>query len=366
MTQTNITHILLNDMKKNIPVTIPLQISQAVYSLLIKNGDYDKLSLYTNSLKNILNHKTDPNNDYPAIFYHGNSKLFDYREHKIKGRQAIVMIPSLVNRATILNLTPQRSMTAAFLQHFDTFLLDWGDPDNTSDTISYYIFEKLLPAIQIASIQNGGKVHLIGCCMGGIFAAIVAVLAPHLISSITLLATPWDFRHMIDTNHEKYLSALIAGFKTLKNQNKLIPSAVLQTLFLLKDQKSHVNRYTCRQETDNILLQLEDWIQHGQNITAPVMIDAMINYYQHNKLFNNQIFFKNNHIDFNKITCPIMIVSPTKDTVVPPESALGALKILPKASKITPNCGHIGMIIGKQAPQDVWNPLKTWLEQISA
>jgi polyhydroxyalkanoate synthase len=58
-----------------------------------------------------------------------------------------------------------------------------------------------------------------------------------------------------------------------------------------------------------------------------------------------------------------LIVVPAQDRIVPPASAAILADIMPQAERLTPRFGHIGMIVARDAPEAVWEPLGAWLMQ---
>ncbi|MGZ5784171.1 MAG: alpha/beta hydrolase, partial [Croceibacterium sp.] len=70
----------------------------------------------------------------PAVWSEGNTRLLDYgathRAARKRGTRAVLVVPSLINRWEVLDLTAEKSllraMAAAGLR---PYLVDWGTPD---------------------------------------------------------------------------------------------------------------------------------------------------------------------------------------------------------------------------------------------
>jgi polyhydroxyalkanoate synthase len=56
-----------------------------------------------------------------------------------------------------------------------------------------------------------------------------------------------------------------------------------------------------------------------------------------------------------------LVVVPAQDRIVPPATAAALAEELPLAETWTPSLGHIGMIVARDAPSMVWEPLGAWL-----
>jgi polyhydroxyalkanoate synthase len=345
-----------------LPLSLPLQMMFT--APLWQEGQHDALKRYMANMRAVCNTPETLPPPRPSLFYHGATRLWDYRppQDGLDGR-GVVFVPSLVNRTHILDLLPRCSMVGAFAAHRPTFLLDWGSPEHAHQDLSTYINEKMIPALQIAALQTGGPVHLVGYCMGGLLAIIAALLVPHLVHSLTFLATPWDFSPMASPEERAMIPALRAGCLALKHQKRCLPSGLLQGLFLLKDPFSHIPRYTKATEDTEKFLALEDWIQHGQPLTPDVALWAFSECYEHNVFHRNALVWAGQSLCFSRVRQRALIVSPLRDTVVPPASARAVKTALPHADVLQPDTGHIGMIIGKHAPQDVWQPILQWMQQ---
>jgi len=56
---------------------------------------------------------------------------------------------------------------------------------------------------------------------------------------------------------------------------------------------------------------------------------------------------------------------PARDRIVPPESAEVLVTALPQAERMAPPLGHIGMIVGGRAKEQLWQPLSEWLQRLN-
>ena len=67
-----------------------------------------------------------------------------------------------------------------------------------------------------------------------------------------------------------------------------------------------------------------------------------------------------------KLDLPALAMVPSADRIVPPNSALGLARGLPRCETLAPAAGHIGMMVGGSARAKVWDPLDAWLRRIAA
>jgi polyhydroxyalkanoate synthase subunit PhaC len=126
----------------------------------------------------------------------GSTKLLDYAP-QLHQAPTLLVIPSLINRARILDLSPERGFLRWLVQQkIRPLLIDWNAPyaEEAGLTVSEYCarLQQFLPMLQ----QNSGSSprHLFGHCLGGNLALALAALSPQQFRSLTLCSTPWDFQ----------------------------------------------------------------------------------------------------------------------------------------------------------------------------
>ena len=147
----------------------------------------------------------------------------------------VLLVPSLINRAYILDLTAQRSF-ARYLRErgLRPYLLDWGAPgaDERDFGLDDYILGRLEPALEAVHHDAGRPVTLAGYCMGGTMVLPLAARAD--VAALVLLATPWDF--WADGRHqERLIAAHLPGLTALIESLEQLPPDALQAMFAALD-----------------------------------------------------------------------------------------------------------------------------------
>jgi polyhydroxyalkanoate synthase len=66
------------------------------------------------------------------------------------------------------------------------------------------------------------------------------------------------------------------------------------------------------------------------------------------------------------LNLPCLVAIPSRDRIVPPESAAALARALPDPTVLQPVGGHIAMLVGGGATRDLRAPLAVWLRQIAA
>lgn len=290
---------------------------------------------------------------------------------KTASRKPIVLlIPSLINRFHILDLHPDHSF-AHYLQQqgYDVHLIDWHhDTDKIlPDSIERCIMDYLLP-LQDAV---GKPHHVIGYCMGGTLALAAAVLQSKQITSLTAIATPWDFHQPSEAAALQFGSLLHAfGNSTTDNH---IKSEWLQMLFWQRDPLAALRKFQtfaqmvdARGDTTNFVL-AEDWLNSGVDLPTGFLHDCANQWFGDNTPKNNNWHVGKHLIDLNKLAhLPMHIVSAQRDKLVPPDSSHAIQNNAPHAINSLFETGHIGLFAGAKSQTQVWPHVQQFLTDHNA
>jgi poly(3-hydroxyalkanoate) synthetase len=298
---------------------------------------------------------TDP----PAIWSEGGSRLLDYGP---AGTPPVLFVPSLVNRAYVLDLTRGHSMLR-FLSAGGVrpLLLDWGwpDPAAASFTLTDYIAGRLERAIAAV----GAPVTLAGYCMGGLMAAAAAARRPDLIRRLALLATPWDFWSEGGDDARRLGASLPLLAPALSLGT--LPVDALQVLFSLLEPGSVAAKYRgfASQIQDSkrasMFVAVEDWLNDGIPLAAPVAREVIGGWYGANAPALGH--WRIAGAPVLPPALPAFVAIPARDRIVPPGSALALAQAIPGAIVVRPQAGHVGMVAGSGATAALWEPLLSWL-----
>ncbi len=284
----------------------------------------------------------------PAIWQAGSTRLMDYG-----GRgQPVLVLPSLINRPTVLDLTERQSLLRWLTtQGLHVYLLDWGTPDANEGTLS---IEDYLIRAGKALAQIDTPVQLVGYCMGGLLALALAARHPDRVAQLALLATPWDF-------HAPNKIAALRAAQLYRLWQPLLgdlPVDLIQTLFTLLDPLGPAQKFvrfaemTDKDEMDSFVA-LEDWLNDGVPLTRAMADTCLIDWYERNA--------PQELVDPSSIRTPTLVMIPQQDRIVPPESAEALAARLPDCRRLRVPLGHIGMIVSHSAPEQSWKPLAKWL-----
>ncbi|MBF0269833.1 MAG: alpha/beta fold hydrolase [Alphaproteobacteria bacterium] len=306
---------------------------------------------------------TDP----PSLWAEGTTRLLDYGGTGRLG--AVLLVPSLVNRAYILDLAPGRSL-ARFLaaQGHRVFLIDWDAPGESERAfgLSDYIAGRLERALRECARAHGGKVALAGYCMGGLLALALAQRRSEAVSKLALLATPWDF-HAGKAEQAMLLNSLKPGLQPLLDRLGELPLDMLQSLFAALDPDLAARKFRAFAHLDpsspqaRSFVALEDWVNDGVPLTRKVAEETLFGWYGDNRPFKGTWEIAGRAVKPQELACPSLVIVPGQDRIVPPASARAVMAQLPFANLVELSAGHIGMMVGGGAEEKLYRPLSDWL-----
>jgi polyhydroxyalkanoate synthase len=304
--------------------------------------------------------------DPPFIWSEGSTRLLDYGAPT--GRP-VVFVPSLVNRAYVLDLAEGSSMLRWLALHgIRPLLLDWGWPEETERrfNLTDYVAGRMERALTAAVQAGGAPPVLAGYCMGGTLAVAAAQRRPDLISGLALLAAPWDF-HAPEADRAIQLAKTLPLLEPALAFSHALPVDLLQSLFAMLDPWSVADKYRAfarlppDSERARLFVALEDWLNDGVPLAADVARACLSGWYGENGPAKGTWRIAGLPVDPASIAMPTFVAVPDRDRIVPPESARPLARLIPGAVLHQPAAGHIGMAAGARAEAVLWQPLLEWL-----
>lgn len=302
--------------------------------------------------------------DPPAIWAEGGSRVLDYAAPAAAG-PPVLFVPSLVNRAYVLDLAPDRSLMRFMAANgLRAALLDWGWPGEVER--GFGLTDYIAGRLERAVAAFGEPVVLAGYCMGGLLTLALAQRRPDLVRGLALLATPWDF-HAADPESARALAGMLPLLEPALAFGGTLPVDMLQMLFALLDPWGIATKYRGFADLDPAspralgFVALEDWLNDGIPLAAPVARETLGQWYGANAPAHGAWRVAGLPVDPTRITAPAFVAVPAADRIVPPESARPLAGLLANAHLIEPRAGHIGMAAGASAERVLWQPLLAWI-----
>jgi polyhydroxyalkanoate synthase len=308
--------------------------------------------------------------EYPVLWRSGTTRLLDCNPAAEARAPTLFIVPSLVNRAYILDLMPGRSLVAHLAaQGIRPLLLDWDGPGGAEKDFTFadYILRRICTALDVAKEAfPDSDMHLGGYCMGGTLAIVAAERRQEILKSFVALAAPWDF-HAGLSDHAKALLGQKTLWENVLSGFGELPVDLLQALFTSLDPNLGLRKFSRFSKMDmssdraKEFVALEDWLNDGIPLAKGVAAECFDAWYGRNEPRLSQWKIEGEIVSPGKVTLPALIAAPKSDKIVPRNSALALGEILPNAKIITPPSGHIGMITSRQAKAGLWQDLSHWI-----
>ena len=283
----------------------------------------------------------------------------------------MLFVPSLINRAYVLDLAEGNSMLRWLArQGVRPLLLDWGWPGEAERrfTLTDYVAGRMERGIDrgVARRRSNRSV-LAGYCMGGTLAVAAVQRRPDLIRGLALLAAPWDF-HADNRDDAIQAARMLPLLEPALAFSQTLPVDLLQSLFALADPWGVADKYrgfaSLPQDGERarLFVALEDWLNDGVPLAAEVAracLSAMVRRQRAGaRRMADRRPAGRSHGDhgthFRR--------GPGRDRIVPPNSARPLAHLIPGAVLHQPAAGHIGMAAGARAETSLWRPLLGWLQ----
>jgi polyhydroxyalkanoate synthase len=309
------------------------------------------------------------------VWQEGNTRLLDYgltdRGARRKGTRAVLVVPSLINRWEVLDLTAEKSLLRAMAADgLRPYLVDWGTPDDEERRfdLSAYV-ARLERAVAYVGKRARRAPAVMGYCMGGTLAVALAARRPRKVARLALLAAPWDFH--ADKTGQAFLLTMGPLLAQLADKLGELPIDVLQTLFWSVDPWLAMKKFgrflgmdpESGSARDFVLL--EDWLNEGAPLAGPTARDCLVGWYGDNLPGGGRWVVGGKPIVPRKITKPALVMIPSGDRIVPPLSAAALAhpkRGLKNVTRLDLPLGHIGMVVSGRARELCWTPLIDWLK----
>jgi polyhydroxyalkanoate synthase len=314
-----------------------------------------------------------------AVWRQGRTTLYRYRPQAERTvASPLLLVHSLISRPYILDLYPGGSFVEFLLrQGFEVYLLDWGVPTEEDRRLRLEDYaQRLIPAAvrRIARTSPGGRVLLLGYCMGGLLTVLYLALHPRApVDAMVCLTTPVDFRAMglfsvwtdrryfdvdrlVETLGNVPAELIRHSFRMLKPASEFSPVRYL-TLWqnLLNDR--YVQQYRA----------FNKWVNDHIPFPGECFRQVVKELQWENKLVRGELALGGRRVSLGAIKRPVLHVIAARDHIVPPASAEPLIRLVGSRDReqIVLDGGHVGIIAGRAAVRELWPRVAAWLAQRS-
>ena len=312
-----------------------------------------------------------------VVYEEDRVKLKHYKPAtKIQLNRPLLLVYALINRETMLDLQPGKSVVQNFLQEgIDLYMIDWGYPTRKDRylTIDDHVNGYIDNAVDfILKKHNLDKINLMGICMGGTFCVIYSALHPKKVQNLVTTVTPTHF----DTDQGLlHIWMKDMDVDQIVDTYGNIPGDIMNLAFLLLNPaRLMIDKYVGFLENmDNKkfvenFVRMEKWIFDSPDVPGETFRQFVQDCYQKNLLIRNKMEIGGQRVDLKKITMPILNYYGKYDHLVPPEAC--ELLTSKVGSKDTENVcldtGHIGIYVSSKCQKEFVPRIARWLKEKAA
>ncbi|MGM0599538.1 MAG: alpha/beta fold hydrolase [Candidatus Rifleibacteriota bacterium] len=291
------------------------------------------------------------------IWRAGNISLLKFADSEKHEGTPLLIVPSLINRWYVLDVTEETSFISEFAQKRPTFVLDWGYPDSESGhlPLSHYYHKSIKRAIrQIRKLTGCKKVDMLGYCIGGTMAYAFSCLEPDLVDHLILLTAPLSFEKagvLADYAKRFPVEEFSASMDKMPGWLLAFSFQFIQPLGAY--QKSKMFHRKC--ESDSFLKlynAMERWISDPVSFPARAYSEMLTDFYQDNLLADGKLITADGlTVDPSKRKAETLILNAAKDHIAPVPTTLLPETDKGTAKEVTIKSGHIGITTGRNCKE---------------
>ncbi len=280
-----------------------------------------------------------------------------YPPSGVRRQTPIVLVPSLINKAYILDLEPGRSLVAALAERgHPTYLVDWGtpEPENGGEDVAATLRMLQRSVDRACRHARAPRAVLFGYCMGGTLATMFAARFPARVAALVTLATPVHFAH------GGRFAAFVRDVDTRAAfpLEELVGPDVMKPAFQMLDPVGNVSKYLAIEAASHDARQLarvlvrERWLEENVPLPGAFAAEFVREGYQKDGLVNRTWVIDGEVVDLAKIGVPTLVVTCDRDFITPTAAAAPLAALVGGAGRhVALDTGHIGVVVGGEGPK---------------
>lgn len=311
---------------------------------------------------------------YEIVYQQDRVKLKYYQSKaETKMETPLLIVYALINRETMLDLQPGRSVVQSFLDSgIDIYMIDWGYPTrkdrfmSIDDHVNVYMDDVV---DFIRERENVPQINLMGICMGGSFCVMYSALHKEKVKNLVTTVAPTSFDTDQGLLHSWLKSVDVDRLMdTLGN----MPGDMMNFGFLLLNPaRLMIDKYISFMENMNSkdfvenFVRMEKWIFDSPDVPGETFRQFVRDCYQENKLIRSEMELGGKKVDLKNVTMPLLNIYGKFDHLVPP----GACDQLTKAvgskdvEDICIDTGHIGIYVSSKCQKEFAPRISQWLHE---
>ena len=308
----------------------------------------------------------------------------------------VLMIYGFVLKPYILDLVPGNSLVEYLVEEgFDVYLLDFGisGAEDVGLSLEDLVLDYIHGAVQkVLQTSGAWKISLFGHSQGGTLSAMYASLFPDgPLKNLILISTPTEFAPrkpgllglwtLASRNGGAVFNpAMVPRFmgnlptnlasRLINSATSLQATAVSMAarpfgrgLSVYDPALRKVREWTERDVSVRSWLAVSKWVDDAAPFPGETFRRWVRDFYQRDKLINGEMELRGHRVGLPNIQCAVLNISGKRDHVVPPSQTAATTTLACSSDKeyVSLDAGHVGMLVGPGAGDNLWPRVREWL-----
>ena len=309
-----------------------------------------------------------------AVWTHRKTTLYRYRSNNRRYAVPVMLVFALINRPEIFDLRPGHSFVEFLLEEgFDVFLLDWGvpGPEDADTGLDYYVCDALAWGTREALRASGASsLSLAGWCIGGTLCAMHAglVRGETPVRNLVLLTTPIDptgslYHHWVGRDSFD-IDYMCDNWDVIPGIGIDIANKLMKPVTNLWSTYRRLSENVYDGKADRAAYQtMAKWIARNPPFPSRAFREWVTWIYKENRLARGLLRLRGERVDLHRIEQSLLILTADNDHIVPPNNTTPLLDLAAShdITHLARPGGHIGLMAGSKARQQIWPELAAWL-----
>ena len=299
-----------------------------------------------------------------------------YRYHSAQRRHAvpILLVFALINRPDIFDLRPGNSFVEYLIgEGFDVYLLDWGVPGEEDDDLGLadYVCDQLDWAVRETLRDSGSdRLSMVGWCIGATLSAVYTALHANegKVANLVVLTMPVDttgsiYRQWVD--REAFDLDVMVSNGGVPGPLIDIANRLLKPVTNFVTTRRKLLESVHRGTVDRTAYQsMSKWVSDNPPFPATAYREWISMMYRENALIAGTFSLRGTRVDFGRIRDQaVLVVTAHADHIAPRPGTVPFLGMVATKdiTHFDRRGGHIGLMAGSKARQEIWPDIAAWL-----
>lgn len=314
-----------------------------------------------------------------VVWTHRETTLYRYRSSNRRYRVPVLLVFALINRPDIFDLRPGSSLVEFLLEEgFDVFLVDWGYPDEEDAEMGLdeFVCDELDWAVRETLRAAGAEeLTLMGWCIGATLCAMYCGLdregysperAP--VKNLVELTMPIDGRQ---SGYAKWVGDEDFDVERVAELYGSLPGGAID--FANKMLKPVTNFWTTyRRLWDGVqegsarreaYQTMAKWVGDNPPFPGKAWAQWIELMYRDAGLLRGRVRLRDRLVDLRRIDQSVLVITAGADHIAPRPGTMPFFDLISSrdVEHLAKPGGHIGLVAGSAARNELWPEISEWL-----